>query len=207
MLLHHTAGDSADPLRVYGVAKSLELCEADNEVCRLQEELPQLRREMQAHMRYWQHLLERQQQLMEALLIAASTRRHATAAGLFDASCAAQCASVLGQNMQACGYSVSSPGAAQQPGRFLPTPAELLASPGALSGAVSVVLAAQHEAKAQLAKAVATFAPFADAGAGAAACAAAAEAVVDSEDDEAWVFSHMGVEEEGTESEAEQEPV
>ena len=138
----HFAGDNASPLRIYGVSKSMELCEADIEVCRLKEELPLLLREMQSHTRYWQRLLQRQQRLETVLL--------ATTAG----------GDVLPQQLQGqllgCGYIVSS----TQHGRYHPGAEQLLTSPDTVSGAVGLVRLGQLEAKQQLAKAVALFGPF-----------------------------------------------
>jgi hypothetical protein len=54
-------------LRVYGVASALELCEADNEVLRIKEELQLLPREMRVHMQYYQELISRQQRLISTL--------------------------------------------------------------------------------------------------------------------------------------------
>jgi hypothetical protein len=211
------AGDDADILRVYGVARSLELCEADNEVLRLQEELPLLRREMQAHSRYWRQQIDRQQQVEGVLLDVSSQVCDAVAAGLFNDELATQYAQLLKQSMQAIDGGVSFPNGEQQQGRYQASAAQLLAWPGALTGALSVVRIAQQEAKGHLARAVAAFAPFAslpqpssagDAAAATAAAAAAATAAahVDAandahwddvgSEDEAWVPSDVDVDEE-----------
>jgi len=49
------------------VATALELCEADNQVLRIREELQLLPREMQAHLRHYQALIKRQEALIRAL--------------------------------------------------------------------------------------------------------------------------------------------
>ena len=213
------AGDDADILRVYGVARSLELCEADNEVRRLQEELPLLRREMQAHLRYWQQQINKQQQVEDVLLDVSTKVRDAAAAGLFNDELATQYAGLLKQSMHAIDGGARFPDAEQQQGRYQASAAQLLAWPCALSGALSVVRIAQQEAKGHLARAVAAFAPFAslpqpggagDAAAATAAAAAAAAATAAADggaandahwddvgsEDEVWVPSDVGADEE-----------
>lgn len=54
-------------LRRYGVATTLELCEADNQVLRIKEELELLPMEMRAHLRHYQALIQRQEALICAL--------------------------------------------------------------------------------------------------------------------------------------------
>lgn len=218
------AGDEADPLRVYGVARSLELCEADNEVLRLQEELPLLRREMQAHLKYWQQHISRQQQVERVLLDVGGKVRDAAAAGLLDDARAAEYAGLLEQSMRVIGGGISLPSAEQHHGRYQASAAELLAWPGALSGALHAVRTAQQEAKGHLARAVAAFAPFvsapqagsadgaaaagsaagnaADTAAVTAPAAAASDAAFDASwddvgsEDEGWVPSGTGADEE-----------
>uniref|UniRef100_A0A383VEL3 Uncharacterized protein n=1 Tax=Tetradesmus obliquus TaxID=3088 RepID=A0A383VEL3_TETOB len=136
------AGDDADPLRVYGVARSLEVCEADNEVCRLQEELPLLLKEMKAHLKYWQRQVDQQQQVERVLLYVASKVRDADAEGLLTAEVAAEYAGLLKQSMQNISGGISLPEAEQQQGRYQASAAQLLAWPGALGGALSVRYAA-----------------------------------------------------------------
>jgi hypothetical protein len=202
---------------VYGVARSLELCEADNEVLRLQEELPLLRREMQAHLKYWQQHINRQQQVERVLLDVGSKVSDAAAAGLLNDERAAEYAGLLEQSMRAIGGGISLPSAEQQHGRYQASAAELLAWPGALSGALNAVRTAQQEAKGHLARAVAAFAPLISApqagsagdaaeaagtAAGAAPAAAAGNAAFDASwddvdsEDEGWVPSGTGADEE-----------
>lgn len=232
------AGDEADPLRVYGVARSLELCEADNEVLRLQEELPLLRREMQAHLKYWQQHISRQQQVEHVLLDVDGKVHAAATAGVFDAELAAEYAVLLEQSMRTIEGGISLPSGEQQHGRYQASAAQLLAWPGALSGAINAVRTAQQEAKDHLALAVAAFSPFvslpqtgsaggaaaaatdaaaaagATADTAAAAAAGAAPAAADGSaafgarwddvgsEDEAWVPSDTGADEEAADSRA-----
>jgi hypothetical protein len=178
------AGDEADPLRVYGVARSLELCEADNEVLRLQEELPLLRREMQAHLKYWQQYISRQQQVERVLLDVSGKVNDAVAAGLFNEERVAEYAVLLEQSLQAIEGGISLPSHEQQHGRYQASAAQLLTWPGAMSGALNAVRTVQEEGKGHLARAVAAFAPFistpqagsSSGGAAAGAAAAAAPA-------------------------------
>ena len=55
----------------------MEVCERDNEVHRLREEIPLLVREMKAYTKFWQELLLEQQQLECALEAAASSAANA----------------------------------------------------------------------------------------------------------------------------------
>ncbi|WIA22063.1 hypothetical protein OEZ85_004408 [Tetradesmus obliquus] len=64
------AAEEGSQLRLYGVARSIALCEADNEVQRIREELELLPREMTAHLRYLQQLLAKQGDVEAALLAA-----------------------------------------------------------------------------------------------------------------------------------------
>lgn len=54
-------------MRIYGVARAMEVCEADNEVARIKEELALLPQEMRAYLSYHTGLLQRLQQLQLAL--------------------------------------------------------------------------------------------------------------------------------------------
>lgn len=49
------------------MAAALELCEADNQVLRIREELQLLPREMRAHLRHYQTLIQRQEELIQTL--------------------------------------------------------------------------------------------------------------------------------------------
>jgi hypothetical protein len=60
-----TAGRSR--LRTYGVSRALAICEADNEVRRIREEVQLLVREMHAHLRYWEQKVAGQAALEAAL--------------------------------------------------------------------------------------------------------------------------------------------
>jgi hypothetical protein len=66
-------------LRRYGVAAALELCEADNQVLRIKEELQLLPREMHAHLRHYQALIQRQEVLINTLQAAQPTANDAAA--------------------------------------------------------------------------------------------------------------------------------
>lgn len=79
------AGEDSSCLRTYGVAKSMRLCEAANEVCRLQEELPLLIEEMTACLGLYKDLISRQRQLVAAIELAV-----AAAADAVDDSVMAQ---------------------------------------------------------------------------------------------------------------------
>jgi hypothetical protein len=61
------AVDAGHPLRKYGVACAVSVCEADNEVSRIKEELLLLPREMNAHMSYYRKLAARLTQLQAIL--------------------------------------------------------------------------------------------------------------------------------------------
>ncbi len=54
-------------LRLYGVSLALQVCEADNTVCRINEELALLVKEMHAHIKYWQALIDKQQRFISVL--------------------------------------------------------------------------------------------------------------------------------------------
>lgn len=64
-------------LRTYGVARAMEVCEADNEVCRIREELQLLPQEMLAYIGYHKALQEKLQQLHSVLTAADSTAGYA----------------------------------------------------------------------------------------------------------------------------------
>ncbi|WIA35963.1 hypothetical protein OEZ86_004340 [Tetradesmus obliquus] len=64
------AAEEGSQLRLYGVARSIALCEADNEVQRIREELELLPREMTAHLCHLQQLLAKQGDDETALLAA-----------------------------------------------------------------------------------------------------------------------------------------
>jgi hypothetical protein len=206
---------------VYGVARSLELCEADNEVLRLREELPLLRREMQAHLKYWRQCIDRQHQVERVLLDVSNKVKDAIAAGLFNEERVAEYGGLLEQSLQAIEGGISLPSSDQLHGRYQASAAQLLTWPGAMSGALHAVRTVQEEAKGHLARAVAAFAPFmstqqagsssdaAAAAAGdAAGDAAAAAPAPDSSaafdagwddvgsEDESWAPSDTGVDEE-----------
>ncbi|WIA38925.1 hypothetical protein OEZ86_005078 [Tetradesmus obliquus] len=156
------AGDDADPLRVYGVARSLEVCEADNEVCRLQEELPLLLKEMKAHLKYWQRQVDQQQQVERVLLDVASKVRDADA----EAAAAAAAAAATATDDAAAGDAAAAGG-------------------GAAAGAGGVAAAAAAAASGGDAAAAAS-AAGGDAAAAAAAAAAATAAQRYAADDACW---------------------
>lgn len=58
---------------MYGMKMTLELCDAYNEVQRLKEELVLLPREMQAHLQYWEAVLDKQERLIALLMTPAVT--------------------------------------------------------------------------------------------------------------------------------------
>jgi len=62
------AVDDGNPLRSYGVARAMAVCEADNEVSRIREELDLLPREMRAHVSYYRRLAARLSKLRAALV-------------------------------------------------------------------------------------------------------------------------------------------
>lgn len=66
-------------LRRYGVATALELCEADNQVLRIKEELQLLPREMRSHLQHYQGLIQRQEELIDALKLAQTADSNAEA--------------------------------------------------------------------------------------------------------------------------------
>jgi DNA-binding IclR family transcriptional regulator len=119
------------------VARSIALCEADNEVRRIMEEQELLLREMTAHLQYLQQLLA-QQEGMEAALLAAqqspSSRVHEAATALV-----------------AAGY-VQLGGA----GRYQPSAVQLVSTAAAVSGALSWLRIAKLEVQQLLTKAVDT---------------------------------------------------
>jgi len=57
----------------------MQVCEADNEVCRIKEELPLLLKEMMVHTRYWKGLIGQQQQLERAMQAAVQLPGNASA--------------------------------------------------------------------------------------------------------------------------------
>lgn len=61
------------------MAAVLELCEADNQVLRIKEELQLLPREMRAHLRHYQTLIQRQEALINTLQEARPTESDAAA--------------------------------------------------------------------------------------------------------------------------------
>ena len=72
----------ASSIRTYGVAFATRVCEADNEVRRIKEELPQLLQEMRAYTQYWKQLKVRQEQLETALHAAAAAQQDAGASAI-----------------------------------------------------------------------------------------------------------------------------
>jgi hypothetical protein len=125
-------------LRLYGVARSIALCEADNEVQRIKEELQLLPREMRAHLQYLQQLLSKQGDIEAALLAAQQ---------IPSSERAAAASSVV-----AAGY-VQLGGA----GRYQTSAEQLLSSDQALSGALSYVRIGKLESQQLLSKAVKLF--------------------------------------------------
>jgi len=55
-------------LQQYGMSVTLAVCEAYNEVQRIKEELALLPREMEAHLQYWQAVVDKQDRLIAMLL-------------------------------------------------------------------------------------------------------------------------------------------
>lgn len=55
-------------LQRYGMSVTLAVCEAYNEVERIKEELALLPREMEAHLQYWQAVVDKQERLIAVLL-------------------------------------------------------------------------------------------------------------------------------------------
>jgi hypothetical protein len=117
--------EQGSKLRLYGVARSIALCEADNEVRRIKEELELLPQEMRAHLRYLQQLLATQSNIEAALLAAEQVP-------------AAQLEAAAG-GVVAAGY-VQLGGT----GRYQASAVQLLESSRAVSGALSYVLCAQQ---------------------------------------------------------------
>lgn len=110
----------------------MALCEADNEVQRIREELELLPREMQAHLRYLQQLLAKQGAIEAALLAAQQAP-----AGQLD---------VAASNLVAAGY---VPLGGQ--GRYQPSAAQLVGNSQAVSGALSYLRIAKLEVQQLLA--------------------------------------------------------
>jgi hypothetical protein len=82
------------------VARSIALCEADNEVQRIKEELELLPREMSAHLQHLQQLLTQQEGIEAALLAAQespSSPRLEAATGLAAAGTLAAACHIAGQ--------------------------------------------------------------------------------------------------------------
>jgi hypothetical protein len=112
-------------LRIYGVARAMEVCEADNEVARIKEELALLPQEMRAYVSYHRGLLQRLQQLQLTL------------AGNSTA-----------QQLQAAGYT-----ALEGAGRYQPNVQDVERSGGVRSGAAVFVGLALTEVRQRLADA------------------------------------------------------
>lgn len=53
---------------MYGMEVTLKVCDAYNEVQRIKEELLLLPREMQAHLQYWETVIDKQDRLIAILL-------------------------------------------------------------------------------------------------------------------------------------------
>lgn len=119
-------------MRLYGVARSIALCEADNEVQRIREELELLPREMTAHLRYLQQLLAKQGDVEAALLAAQRLP-------------ADQC-DAAASSLVAAGY-----GQLAGQGRYQPSAVQLVADSQALSGALSYLRIAKVEVQRLLA--------------------------------------------------------
>jgi hypothetical protein len=120
---------------VYGVARSIALCEADNEVQRIKEELELLPREMSAHLQHLQQLLA-QQEGIEAALLAAQ-----------QSPSSPQLEAATG--LAAAGY-VQLGGA----GRYVPSVVQLVSTAATVSGALSLLRVAKLEVQQLLSKAV-----------------------------------------------------
>jgi hypothetical protein len=127
------AAEEGSKLRLYGVARSIALCEADNEVQRIEEELQLLPLEMQAHLQYLQQLLAKQGEIEAALLVAQQVP-----ASQLD---------VAASNLVAAGY-VQLGGT----GRCQPSAVQLVADSQAVSGALSCLRIAKREVKRVLAR-------------------------------------------------------
>lgn len=149
----------SNPLRVYGVARAMAVCEADNEVSRLKEEVQLLPEEMQAHVAYYRKLISRLQQLQDVLSDAAASAQQLRDAGWCQ----------LGGT-----------------GRYQPDIESILASTAVRSGALTFVRLAHAEVQQHLAVAIGV---FANGGIAAASAAAEdsrhADDIVDSEDGDA----------------------
>jgi hypothetical protein len=59
-------------VQVYGMKKTLEICDAYNEVQRIKEELALLPREMRAQLQYWEAVMDKQDRLIALLQVPAS---------------------------------------------------------------------------------------------------------------------------------------
>jgi hypothetical protein len=129
------AAREGSKLRLYGVARSIALCEADNEVQRIKEELQLLPREMQAHLQYMQQLLTKQRNIEAALLAAQQVP--------------------TGQ-LEAAASSVAAAGYVQLggTGRYQPSAVQLLVNSRAVSGALSCVRIGMLEVQQLLSKSV-----------------------------------------------------
>lgn len=125
-------------LRLYGVARSITRCKADNEVQRIKEELQLLPREMRAHLQYLQQLLSTQGDIEAALLAAQQTPSSEVAAAASSVVAAAY--------VQLGGV-----------GRYQPSAEQLLSNHQALSGALSCVRLGKLETQQLLSKAVKLF--------------------------------------------------
>lgn len=125
------AVDSGHPLRLYGVARAMAVCEADNEVSRIREELVLLPQEMQAHLQYYRGLATRLSQLEARLAPACETSA---------------------QDLEAAGYT-----ALQGGGRYQPDTSQLLSDAAARSGALTYVRLAQVEVQQQIDMAILCF--------------------------------------------------
>lgn len=125
VLALHLAADArfGNIFRRYGVGRALQLCEADNNVQRIKEELGLLVQEMRAHVSFYRNLMERLEQLEAAML-----------APVGGAS-----------RLEAAGYHML-PGA----GRYQPSAQQLVSDPLALSGAVTFLRVAKHEVSRKL---------------------------------------------------------
>ncbi|KAF6253505.1 hypothetical protein COO60DRAFT_1668684 [Scenedesmus sp. NREL 46B-D3] len=127
------AAEEGSKLRLYRVARSIALCEADNEVQRIEEELQLLPLEMQAHLRYLRQLLAKQGEIEAALLAAQQVPT-----SQLDAAAS---------NLATAGY-VQLGGT----GRYQPSAVQLVANNQAVSGALSYLRIAQQEVRQVLAK-------------------------------------------------------
>lgn len=125
------AVDGGHPLRTYGVACAVSVCEADNEVSRIKEELLLLPKEMNAHLSYYRNLAARLTQL-QTLLTADD--------------------GPTAEHLQAAGYSVL-----QGVGRYQPSVEGIVSNAAVRSGVLTLVGLAQFEVKQLLRRAVVAF--------------------------------------------------